>query len=175
MSNHIRDLKYQAELANAQRQSADTEIVELIQYLNSDKFQCGSELDGYVNVKDIMDRLRNVRACLYKDGDEFGIEADPDIRFKQVNVRQDILVEYEIMYHDGFSLDMIGRVGQIVNDEGSEYYDAKVGCHIVEFFSAPGVSGEVSRWNTKTAAKENARSKAVEFARQLIEAGQLNK
>jgi hypothetical protein len=30
---------------------------DLRRYLNSSKFQCGDELDGYVNVKDVLDRL----------------------------------------------------------------------------------------------------------------------
>lgn len=171
--SHIRDLKYQAEVSEAQRQAADAGITELMQYLNSDKFQCGDELDGYVNVKDVLDRLVTIRQSLYKDGEEFGIEADPEILFKRVNYRQDILVEFEIMHSDGFQQNMIGRLGQILTEEASDFYNAKMGVHIVELFSAPGVTAKIFRASTMTEAKKVYRSKAVDHARELVEAGQL--
>lgn len=173
--NHIRDLKYQAEVSEAQRQEADAKIVELLSYLNSDKFKCGDELDGYVSINDVRSRLAEIRQSLYKDGGEFGIEADPDIRFRRVNYRQDILVEFEIMHSDGFQQNMIGRLGQILSDEASDFYDAHVGVHIVELFSAPGVPSQVFRAPTMTEAKDIYRSKVVEHVHRLIEAGQLKK
>jgi len=36
----------------------------ILAYLNSPKFRCGSELDGYVSVQDIILRLREIRSEL---------------------------------------------------------------------------------------------------------------
>ena len=43
----------------------NTEINNLINefavYINSDKFACGNELDGYINISDIHDMLDQIR------------------------------------------------------------------------------------------------------------------
>ena len=36
-------------------------INEFQQYLNSDKFACGNELDGYINISDVHDMLDQIR------------------------------------------------------------------------------------------------------------------
>jgi len=41
-----------------------TRLDNILAYLNSSKFYCGSELDGYVSVQDIMLRLREIRSEL---------------------------------------------------------------------------------------------------------------
>lgn len=38
-----------------------SELDELIKYLQSDKFACGSDLDGYVNTSDVLARLSHAR------------------------------------------------------------------------------------------------------------------
>lgn len=43
-----------------QMEAMKDEIEELRKYINSSKFNCGGELDGYVNTKDIEARLQNI-------------------------------------------------------------------------------------------------------------------
>jgi len=44
--------------------NAGREILDLRVYLESDKFQCGDALDGYVNIKDVIARLNNITFAL---------------------------------------------------------------------------------------------------------------
>jgi hypothetical protein len=39
-------------------------LTELQNYLMSDKFRCGNELDEYVNVKDVQSMINNVQSVL---------------------------------------------------------------------------------------------------------------
>jgi len=41
--------------------NADFECVNLISYLNSEKFHCGDKLDNYVNIMDIFEYVQNIR------------------------------------------------------------------------------------------------------------------
>lgn len=47
--------------ANYNIKLTDDIILELSSYLNSDKFNCNNELDGYVNIKDIFNYLNRIR------------------------------------------------------------------------------------------------------------------
>ena len=44
--------------------NAGQAILELRVYLESDKFQCGDNLDGYVHIKDVIARLNNITFAL---------------------------------------------------------------------------------------------------------------
>ena len=54
--------KLEEENAELKKKIADAkiEIDDLTSYLNSKKFHCGDSLDGYVNVKDVLDRLKKI-------------------------------------------------------------------------------------------------------------------
>lgn len=61
MANYIHTL--QAEVKRLEYIiEQNREIVnDLRRYLNSSKFHCGNELDGYVNVQDVISRLTDIR------------------------------------------------------------------------------------------------------------------
>ena len=40
------------------------DIKNLFFYLNSSKFHCGDELDGYVNIQDVFERLKNTMTII---------------------------------------------------------------------------------------------------------------
>lgn len=48
------------------KDNCDNNLLEIVSYLNSSKFRCGDELDGYVNINDILSRIQLVRDELYK-------------------------------------------------------------------------------------------------------------
>jgi hypothetical protein len=55
--NYIHKLKKDNEGLKDEINIIKESLDDLRRYLNSSKFQCGDELDGYVNVKDVLDRL----------------------------------------------------------------------------------------------------------------------
>lgn len=58
--NYIQKLNDKIERLDKQRAVAWDQLFELKKYLTSGKFSCGNELDGYVNVKDVLDRLAQI-------------------------------------------------------------------------------------------------------------------
>jgi hypothetical protein len=64
--NYIKQLEQDKADMAARIANADKQITELMVYLNSSKFQCGSHLDGYVNVKDVIARAGNITIALHE-------------------------------------------------------------------------------------------------------------
>jgi hypothetical protein len=62
--NYIKKLQLEVKELTADKKCADDIVNELFRYLNSEKFTCGSELDNYVNIKDIMVYLTRIRSVL---------------------------------------------------------------------------------------------------------------
>lgn len=58
-TNYIHKLQDENENLKAKLAKKEAMINELRRYLNSGKFHCGDELDGYVNVADVLHRLNN--------------------------------------------------------------------------------------------------------------------
>ena len=61
--NYIKQLQSNIEQADSKANIVDDIVTELYNYVNSTKFSCGDDLDGYVNIKDIttyLDRIRRV-------------------------------------------------------------------------------------------------------------------
>lgn len=61
---YITVLQYENKELKARAESAKTKMDNLVKYLNSPKFHCGDTLDGYVNVQDVLDVLRDIRTDL---------------------------------------------------------------------------------------------------------------
>lgn len=59
--NYIKRLQSEVSEAETKANEVDEVVTELYSYLNSSKFFCGDELDGYVNIKDIMTYLDRMR------------------------------------------------------------------------------------------------------------------
>ena len=64
--NYIKKLQATIQNHKANKEEAEATLRRLEKYLLSEKFHCGDELDGYVNVKDVLsyiavaiDDLRN--------------------------------------------------------------------------------------------------------------------
>lgn len=55
--NYIKRLQVQVRALQAEKLALRNGLNELEAYLLSSKFSSGSELDGYVNVKDVLNRL----------------------------------------------------------------------------------------------------------------------
>ena len=62
--NYIKRLELELKEANADKEMADYVVNELFRYLNSDKFACGNELDGYISIRDVRGYLTRIRAQL---------------------------------------------------------------------------------------------------------------
>lgn len=58
--NYIWKLEQRVEELNLQRAVAWEQIAELKGYLCSSKFNCGNELDRYVNITDVLNRLNQI-------------------------------------------------------------------------------------------------------------------
>lgn len=58
--NHILALTQQVRQAEGEAARVAEELKELRGYLQSSKFNCGSELDGYVSIQDVLSRLPRV-------------------------------------------------------------------------------------------------------------------
>jgi len=60
MARHITNLQDQLQQLRAEKDSVSETIFELKIYLQSDKFNCGDDLDGYVNINDVLNRLKGL-------------------------------------------------------------------------------------------------------------------
>lgn len=58
--NYIKQLEKRVEELNLQRATAWEQVAELKKYLCSSKFNCGNELDRYVNITDVLNRLNQI-------------------------------------------------------------------------------------------------------------------
>ena len=59
--NYIKRLQSDVAERDTALSEIDEDVSQLVSYLTSDKFSCGSDLDGYVNINDVLGRLQNVR------------------------------------------------------------------------------------------------------------------
>jgi len=55
--NYITKLQNMVEQLSSEKWELKDQIRDLKEYLESSKFRCGDELDGYVNVQDVLNRL----------------------------------------------------------------------------------------------------------------------
>ena len=58
--NYILDMQETVVNLSCQRREYKEVVDDLRAYLQSDKFNCGNELDGYVSVQDVLNRLRGL-------------------------------------------------------------------------------------------------------------------
>jgi hypothetical protein len=59
--NYISKLQEQVRCHQAERAAILEGLNDLTRYLNGAKFSCGSELDSYVNVKDVLQRIADAK------------------------------------------------------------------------------------------------------------------
>lgn len=57
--NYIKQLQETVQEQEQRIAELEQRIADLKRYVNLDKFHCEGELQGYVNIKDILLRLRN--------------------------------------------------------------------------------------------------------------------
>jgi chromosome segregation ATPase len=57
---YINQLQDTVETLSSQKRELQEGIKELKSYLQSSKFNCGDELDGYVNIQDVLNRLPEI-------------------------------------------------------------------------------------------------------------------
>ena len=62
---YINTLQNQVKERNETLSEISTGILELKSYLLSEKFRCGDQLDGYVNVKDVLLRLEEIESSTW--------------------------------------------------------------------------------------------------------------
>lgn len=62
--NYIKRLQGEVKDRQEQREEALEALNDLLEYLGSGKFRCGDDLDGYVSVQDVFNRLAPVRQAL---------------------------------------------------------------------------------------------------------------
>jgi hypothetical protein len=70
MGNFIKSLQNDRDQLMIAKDRAHEAICDLAQYLQSDKFHCGDELDGYVNVDDVQRYLINIKDALDSTSDD---------------------------------------------------------------------------------------------------------
>ena len=68
--NYIKSLQNDRNQFDIAVDRAHEAIMDLAGYLNSSKFSCGDDLDGYVNVEDVKSRLINIKDALDSTRDE---------------------------------------------------------------------------------------------------------
>lgn len=61
---YINKLQETVQKQNASIEAARESVMEALAYLDSEKFRCGSELDGYVSVSDMVARIRTIERAL---------------------------------------------------------------------------------------------------------------
>jgi hypothetical protein len=59
--NHIHKLQAQVRALKHEQAALQQGITDLVAYITSSKFSCGDELDGYVNMQDVLNRLSDAR------------------------------------------------------------------------------------------------------------------
>lgn len=57
--NYIHKLQGEVQEKDTEIKGIRESLSDLRKYLLSEKFQCGDDLDGYVNVQDVLNRLPN--------------------------------------------------------------------------------------------------------------------
>lgn len=62
--NYINQLEQEKAELEAQVAAAREGLQELLKYVNSGKFNCGDELDGYVSCGDVTSRIRNAEQAI---------------------------------------------------------------------------------------------------------------
>jgi hypothetical protein len=62
--NYIKRLEQEGQDASEKRDKALEALRDLQGYLGSEKFRCGDDLDGYVNVQDVLNRLAHIQDAL---------------------------------------------------------------------------------------------------------------
>ena len=72
--NYIKALKSDVQNLKRSQARTDTAIHYLERYLNSSKFSCGDELDGYVNVEDVKRHIIIIKDALHSKDDHLEIE-----------------------------------------------------------------------------------------------------
>jgi hypothetical protein len=55
--NYIHKLQGEVQEKDREVQAIRESLIDLRNYLLSGKFRCGNDLDGYVNVQDVLNRL----------------------------------------------------------------------------------------------------------------------
>lgn len=73
--NYIKKLEREGRVKDYQMNEMKTRIQELREYIHSDKFNCGDELDGYVSIKDIEARIQQILAA--------PTDIESELRFKE--------------------------------------------------------------------------------------------
>ena len=72
--NYIHKLHEDHNRALDAKEALEDGIRDLITHLCSEKFHCGDRLDGYVNVQDVIDRLRNLDREVWEHFRQFNIQ-----------------------------------------------------------------------------------------------------
>jgi hypothetical protein len=60
--NDIKQLETQVRALKAERQTLTNGINDIVAYLNSSKLACGNELDGYVQINDVLRRIADTKS-----------------------------------------------------------------------------------------------------------------
>jgi hypothetical protein len=74
--NYIKSLKNDKAQLEMAKDRAHMAICDLAQYLNSDKFSCGNELDGYVNVDDVKRYLLTIKEAVDSASDDLILDTE---------------------------------------------------------------------------------------------------
>lgn len=64
--NYIKALEAERDEQRLILDRVHEELTDLVAYLNSPKFNCGHDLDKYVNTQDVINRLQNPRFLLIR-------------------------------------------------------------------------------------------------------------
>jgi hypothetical protein len=70
--NHIHRLTAQVRELKAEQQAFAQGISNLVSYLSSSKFSCGSELDGYVQINEVLRRLETAKSNAVEVSFDYG-------------------------------------------------------------------------------------------------------
>ena len=71
---YINQLQHDLALRQAAMERAGEAIMDLAQYLDSDKFRSGDELVGYVNVEDVKRYLIIIKDRLYSESGNYKVQ-----------------------------------------------------------------------------------------------------
>jgi hypothetical protein len=74
--NYIKSLKSDKAQLEMAKDRTGLALSDLAQYLNSKKFSCGDDLDGYVNVDDVKRYLININAALNSASDDLILDTE---------------------------------------------------------------------------------------------------
>jgi len=74
--NYIKSLKNDKAQLEMAKDRTGLALSDLAQYLNSDKFRCGDDLDGYVNIDDVQRYLVNINAALNSASDDLVLDIE---------------------------------------------------------------------------------------------------